>query len=214
MKESRAVGDAAAAADQRPWAEALLWLIFLGPGFLAVYVMANLHTAHLAPEKVGQIGMAWEQVIPFWRWSILPYFSIDLLYIISPFVCRTRQELRVHVLRFVIVTAISVMCFLLFPLRFGHSRPEVQGIPGLLFEVLGYVDRPFNQAPSLHVGLLVTLWSCYRKHCPPSWTWLLTLGGIGIACSVLTTWQHHFLDVPTGLLVGIIACLLIRQSTS
>ncbi|HET8881381.1 MAG TPA: phosphatase PAP2 family protein [Solimonas sp.] len=198
---------------QRPWKEALLWLLLLAPGFLAVYGGANLYTAQLAPEKIGEIGMAWEQAIPFWPWTILPYFSIDLLYLISPFVCLTRQELRTHVLRFVLVTVISAGCFVLFPLRFGHARPEVDGIPGLLFDVLSHVDQPFNQAPSLHIGLLVVLGSCYRRHCPPRWRWLLYLVLTSIACSVLTTWQHHFLDVPTGLAVGIVVCWLIQPSS-
>jgi membrane-associated phospholipid phosphatase len=198
---------------QRPWKEALLWLLLLAPGFLAVYIAANQYTAQLPPEKISEAGMAWERTIPFWPWTIVPYFSIDLLYVISPFVCRTRQELRIHVLRFALVTVASMIGFLLFPLRFEWSRPEVHGFPGLLFELLGAVDRPFNQAPSLHIGLLVVLWACYRKHVPPYWTWLLHLGFVVITCSVLTTWQHHFLDVATGLVVGIAACLLTRLPT-
>lgn len=212
MKGDSAAGAAAATVDRRPWREALLWLLVLGPGFLAVYAAANRHASRLAPERVGEIGMAWERAIPFWSWSILPYLSIDLLYVLSAFVCRTRQELRIHVLRFVTVTTISVTCFLLFPLRFDRPRPAVDGIPGLLFDALGYVDRPFNQAPSLHIGLLVVLWSCYRAHCPPRWRWLPNLIATLIAGSVLTTWQHHFLDIPAGLATGLLACLLIRQA--
>jgi membrane-associated phospholipid phosphatase len=208
-----ALGAVAEPILQRPWKEALLWLLLLAPGFLAVYIGANLHTAQLPPGEIGEVAMAWERSIPFWPWTILPYFSIDLLYVISPFVCLTRRELRIHVLRFALVTAISASCFLLFPLRFGFARPEVHGVPGLLFDVLGAVDHPFNQAPSLHIGLLVVLWSCYRRRCPPRWAWLLHLGFSSIACSVLTTWQHHFLDVATGLIVGIAVCFLVRQST-
>jgi membrane-associated phospholipid phosphatase len=212
LKERSTVDEVAALADhRRPWSEAFLWLILLGPGFLALYAGANAYTAQLPPEKVAEIGMAWERFIPFWPWSILLYMSIDLLYLVSPFLCRTRQELRIYALRFIAVTVVSVIAFLLFPLRFGAARPEVSGVPGVLFQALGYVDRPFNQAPSLHIGLLVVLWSCYRTHCPPAWRWLLNLIAVGIAYSVLTTWQHHFLDVPSGLLVGVVACLLIRQ---
>lgn len=195
---------------QRPWKEALLWLLLLTPGFLLAYSGANFYAAQLAPEQVGEIGMSWERVIPFWPWTIVPYLSIDPLYLISPFICQTRRELRLHALRFMLVTAISASCFLLFPLRFSHARPEVDGIPGLLFDVLGYVDQPFNQAPSLHIGLLVILWCCYRAHCPARWSWLLYLGFASIACSVLTTWQHHFLDMPSGLAVGLAVCWLIR----
>ncbi len=198
-------------ASPRPWKEALLCLVFLAPAFLLAYSVANLHAAQLPPERVGEVGMAWERQIPFWPWTILPYLSINLLYVIFPFICRTWQELRIHVLRFALATAVSVTCFVLFPLRFAPPRPEVEGVPGLLFGLLGRVDQPFNQAPSLHISLLMILWACYRRHCPRHWTWLLHLGFTCIACSVLTTWQHHFLDVATGLFVGIATCLLIPQ---
>ncbi|MDB5986428.1 MAG: serine/threonine protein phosphatase [Nevskia sp.] len=187
-------------------------MLLVGPGFLLVYTAANLYTAHLPPERVGEIGMAWERAIPFLPWTILPYLSIDLLYVVSPFVCRSRRELRVHVLRFAVATAFALACFMLFPLRFGFARPETSGLPDLLFRLLGTVDHPYNQAPSLHVALLVILWDCYRKHLQPRWRWLLHLGLVAITASVLTTWQHHFLDVPSGLALGIVVCLLIPQA--
>ena len=198
--------------EQRLWKEALLWLLLLAPGFLLGYSIANLHAAHLPAAQVGELRMNWEQAIPFWPWSIVPYMSIDLLYVVSPFLCRTRQELRIHVMRFAVASSISVGCFLLFPLRFSAMRPEVDGVPGILFRLLGLVDQPFNQAPSLHISLLVVLWSCYRRHWPQRWLWLLHLGFVGIATSVLTSWQHHFVDVLTGLMLGSAVCLLIRQS--
>jgi membrane-associated phospholipid phosphatase len=107
-----------------------------------------------------------------------------------------------------------VVCFVLFPQRFGPVRPEVHGIPGLLFDLLGLVDQPYHQAPSLHKSLLVILCSCYRRHCPARWTWLLNLALVCIATSVLTTRQHHFFDIPTGLAVGVLACRLIPTDSA
>ena len=158
--------------------------------------------------------MAWERSIPFLPWTIVLYVSIDLLYVASAFLCRTRRELRAHAARFALATAISVVCFVAFPLRFGPARPAVDGIPGLLFDLLGLVDHPFNQAPSLHISLLVILWACYRRHCPSRRTWLLHLGFACISMSVLTTWQHHFFDVPTGFAVGVLACRLIPMDVN
>ncbi len=198
------------AAEQRPWKEALLWLLLV-PGFLLAYIGAEYYTSVLPPNRIGEIGMAWEHVIPFWPWTILLYLSIDVMYAVSPFVCRTRGELRTHVPRFIVASLVSVICFLLFPLHFDTARPPVNGVPGALFALLGLVDRPFNQAPSLHIGMLVILWACFRPHCPKPWRWLLHLGFFLIACSVLTTWQHHFLDVPLGLLLGAAVCGVVRQ---
>jgi len=187
----------------------MLWLLLMAPGFLLAYTGTNLYASHLPPGRVHEISMGWERSIPFLPWTILLYVSIDLLYVASAFFCRTRHELRAHAARFALATAISVVCFVLFPLRFARARPSVDGIPGLLFDLLGLVDRPYNQAPSLHISLLVILWACYRRHCPSRWAWLLNLGFGGIAMSVLTTWQHHFFDLPTGFAVGVLACRVI-----
>jgi hypothetical protein len=136
----------------------MLWILLMVLGFLLAYMAADRYAAQLPPSQVHEISKGWERSIPFLPWTILLYVSIDLLYIASPFLCRTRHELRTHVGRFTLATAISVVCFVLFPLRFGPVRPEVHGIPGLLFDLLGLVDQPYNQAPSLHVSLLVILW--------------------------------------------------------
>lgn len=201
----------AVATERRPWKEALLWLLLLVPGFLLAYTGVNRYTAQLPADQVGEIVMDWERAIPFWPWTILPYLSINLLYVASPFLSTTRAELRRHVLRFVLATTVSVICFLLWPLRFGTPRPELDGLPALLFGLLGLVDNVHNQAPSLHISLLWILWDCYRRHCPPRGLWLLHLGFVAIAISVLTTWQHHFIDLLSGLLLGIGVCRLVPQ---
>jgi hypothetical protein len=205
-------GAAVAHAPQPLWREALLWLLLLAPGFLLAYIASDYYAAQLPPERVGEIKLAWESRIPFLPWTILPYLSIDLLYVISPFVCRTRRELRTHVLRFAMASAIAVGLFFLFPLRFAAPRPEIGGLPGLLFQLLGVVDQPYNQAPSLHVALLVILWDCFRRHWPRRGLWLLHSGFVAITGSVLTTWQHHLFDIPTGLALGVAVCLLFPQS--
>ncbi|HSS24258.1 MAG TPA: hypothetical protein VLL82_07610 [Mycobacterium sp.] len=56
-------------------------------------------------------------------------------------------------------------------------------------------------------------WACYRRHCPSRWTWLLNLGFALIAMSVLTTWQHHFFDIPTGFAVGVLACQVFTMDS-
>jgi hypothetical protein len=54
--------------------------------------------------------------------------------------------------------------FLAFPLRFAFARPHVDGLNGLLFTTLMSFDKPFNQAPSLHMSLLLILWTRYARH--------------------------------------------------
>ena len=189
--------------EPRPWRRALVWLVFLGPFFFLSYGLANWLASRRA--HVGSVVFAWERSIPFVPWTIIPYWSIDVLYAVSLFVCTTRDELDRHAKRLLVVQLISIVFFVALPLRFSFDRPEVRGVAGLLFKTLGSFDKPFNQAPSLHIGLLVVIWACLARHLTRRWRWVLDAWMILIAVSVLTTYQHHFIDVPTGLAVGFFA---------
>ena len=92
---------------------------------------------------------------------------------------------------------------------FGFERPDAGGVAGALFTLLMGFDKPYNQAPSLHIGLLVVLWAVYAKHLRGTAARaVLHLWFAAIGVSVLTTYQHHAIDVPTGAAVGCFALFL------
>src|SRR5262245_55898282 len=190
--------------QKRPWKRAAAWLALLGPLFFLTYGAANELAALRA--DVPSVVFDWERHIPFLAWTIIPYWSIDALYAFSLFLCSSRSSLDTHVRRLLSAQAIAVACFVVLPLRFAWDKPETSGVPGLLFDALASFDKPFNQAPSLHIALSVVLWDLYRKTVPRGWHWLVHGTFALIAVAVLTTWQHHFIDVPTGALLGLI-CL-------
>ncbi len=179
---------------------AVLWLLLLAPLFFSTYGFATWVTSQRS--DVGTMVFDWETHMPFWAWTIVPYWSIDLLYGLSLLLPNTRVELKRHALRLLTAQLIAVSCFLIWPLRFTFDRPPMDGLFGWLFEVLAGFDKPFNQAPSLHIALLVVLWVCFQRHTQGVWRWLVHgwFGLIGV--SVLTTYQHHFIDLPTGALAG------------
>lgn len=179
---------------------AVLWLLLLAPLFFGTYGFATWVTAQR--DDVASLVFDWERHMPFWAWTIVPYWSIDLLYGLSLLLPRSRDELKRHALRLLSAQVIAVSCFLLWPLRFTFPRPELDGLFGWLFAVLAGFDKPFNQAPSLHIALLVVLWVCYARHIHGAWRWLVHGWFALIGISVLTTYQHHFIDVPTGVLAG------------
>ncbi|MCB9497074.1 MAG: phosphatase PAP2/dual specificity phosphatase family protein [Fibrobacteria bacterium] len=184
----------------RPWGWAFVVIVFLAPFFFLTYGYATGVTAAL-PE-VPSVVFDWERSIPFWPWTIVPYWSIDLLYGFSLLLCATRRQLASLVASLLTVQILSVACFLLFPLRFTFERPPTDGVFGRLFDILMGFDKPFNQAPSLHIGLLVILWIVYARGTRGLVRGFFHIWFLLIGISVLTTYQHHFLDVPTGALAG------------
>jgi len=115
---------------EHPWKRALAWLAFLGPFFFASYGLANWAASRR--DLVGSVVFSWEREIPFLPWTIVPYWSIDLLYVLSLFLCATVRELDVHAKRLLCAQLVCVVCFLLFPLSFSVSRPPTDGFPGFL----------------------------------------------------------------------------------
>lgn len=188
----------------RPWKRAAAWLAFLGPFFFASYGFATWWTSRR--DDVGAIVFDWERSVPFMPWTIVPYWSIDVFYAISLFVCASVRELDAHAKRLLTAQVVAVACFLAFPLRFTFTRPPAEGVYGSLFDVLSSFDQPFNQAPSLHIALLVILWALYARHTRGVARLVVHAWALLIGASVSTTWQHHFIDVPTGALLGFL-CL-------
>ena len=185
----------------KPWRRGLLWLALLAPFFYASYGLAN----HLAAGRahVPAIVFGWEKHVPFWDWTIFPYWSINAFYGLSLLLARTRHELDRHAARLLTAQVLAVLCFIAWPLQFSFGQPAADGAAGWLFAALRGFDKPFNQAPSLHIALALILWDLYRRLLTGravrfvlhAWTFL-------ICASVLTTWQHHFIDIPTGALLG------------
>jgi protein-tyrosine phosphatase len=201
--------------NQQPkiqWRNGILWLLVLAPLFFVLYGWANTYSAGLPKNQVGEIVYDWEQYIPFLPWTILPYWSIDLLYGLSLFLPMTKFMQRQHAMRLLVATPIAVLFFWLFPLTFSAIRPESYGIWETLFDALLGFDKPYNQAPSLHIILLVILWRIYLPHFSKTGKWLWNFWCFLIVISVLTTFQHHFIDIPAGFLVGVFICFIFQLS--
>jgi len=192
---------------QRPWKRAAAWLALLGPLFYASYGFANWWASTRA--AVPSIVFEWEHAIPFWAWTIFPYWSINVFYALSLFLGRSRHLVDRHAARLLTVQLIAVGCFVMWPLHFSFGQPAVDGAPAFLFNALRGFDQPFNQAPSLHIALAVILWDWYRRLLSARWSRIvLHVWALAICASVLSTYQHHFIDIPTGALLGLLCVWL------
>lgn len=207
---ARPVRRGPAASARRPWGRAAGWLAVLGPFFFLSYGFANWWTGRL--PHVGSVVFGWERHIPFLPSTILPYMSLDAFYAGSLFLCATRAELDTHAKRLLAASVISVAGFLLFPLQFSFVRPATSGFNGALFGVLMGFDKPYNQAPSLHISLVILVWLVFARHLRGVARWVMH-GWFGlIAVSVFTTFQHHFIDGVAGAVVAVVVVYLLPDA--
>ena len=183
-------------------------LVVVAAIFYASYGATNALAS--ARANVPEIYFAWERAVPFWAWSIVPYWSLNLLYALGFFLCRDSRELARYVTKLLAAQIIATLFFIAFPLQISWEKPAVSGLSGFLFSSLAAFDLPFNQAPSLHIILCVVVGAFYLRKARAVWlkaalvAWFVLIG-----LSVLTTYQHHFIDVPTGLAAGCFV-LLVR----
>lgn len=189
---------------------AAFWLGNVSVFFASIYWLTNQVTSVRA--DVGAAVFEWERAIPFIDWTIIPYGSVLAFFVGSFFLCRSRAELSCHTARLVTVLLVSVACFVMWPQRFVFERPVVEGVLGTLFQLLTAVDLPYNRTPSLHISVLVILGALFARHthgCMRAlvYAWFALIGG-----SVLTTYQHHIIDVPAGLIAGGFCVWLFPQS--
>lgn len=183
-------------------------LVVVAAIFYASYGATNALAS--ARANVPEIYFAWERTLPFWAWSIVPYWSLNLLYALGFFLCRDSRELARYVTQLLAAQIIATLFFIAFPLQMSWEKPAVSGFSGFLFARLAAFDLPFNQAPSLHIILCVVVGAFYLRKARAVWlkaalvAWFALIG-----LSVLTTYQHHFIDIPTGLAAGCFV-LLVR----
>ncbi|MDR2881821.1 MAG: phosphatase PAP2/dual specificity phosphatase family protein [Azoarcus sp.] len=199
---------------RKAFVRGILWLLFLAPFFFLTYGFANQHGARMdAAHGVGSLVFDWEHSIPLWPWTIIPYWSIDLLYGFAFLCCRNKAATNRLAFRLLSAQLICIACFFLWPLRFTFERPALEGVFGTLFNALTSFDLPYNQAPSLHIALLVIIWWQFATFSTArAVRWVIHIWALLIALSVLTTWQHHFIDIPTGLAAGLL-CLWLWPSS-
>ena len=195
--------------------ERFLALFVISVCFLVAYNFTNwIIAARFLPWLApGTAVFDWEKLLPFVPWMIVPYWTLDLFFVGSVFFCRSRVELLVLTRRIVLAILIAATCFLLFPLEMTFSKPEVFGIPGVLFRLLSNFDQPHNLVPSLHIALGVILWTLYIPRSRGLLQPLLKGWFIIIGLSAILTWQHHVIDVLTGYLLALFVIHLIPDNS-
>jgi membrane-associated phospholipid phosphatase len=142
---------------------------------------------------------------------IIPYMSINLFFVGGPFLCKSRNELRILVQRITFAILIAGACFLLIPLRFAGVRPQPDGWMGAIYGFLYFFDQPYNLFPSLHIAFRTILADLYATHTTgvvrlASHAWFILIG-----FSTVLTYQHHIVDVAGGFVIVAICFHLFRE---
>lgn len=162
------------------------------------------------------VHLAAELRIPFVPWMTVFYMSLYLLFLLAPFILRTRRELRALVGAMAVAILASGIAFLLFPaeLAFAPARAEDLGIWAGLYRVADGLNLTYNLLPSLHVVFAVLCVSVFSARGPRTVRALLWLWALLIAASTVLIHQHHVLDAVAGWLLAILLARSWGRATS
>jgi membrane-associated phospholipid phosphatase len=191
-------------------AQRMLHAGFNWAAFGLCYLLANDFAARRGITR--DVALPLDALIPFLPWMLLPYLSSSLFFAAAFFAVRGRDALRVLSQRMLLATVLASLVFMAWPLRFGTPRPVVDA-PWLaaLFDLLGLLDQPHNQLPSLHVAFCLIWWAALRG--VPAVRWARGLLAVWLtltAVATLFTYQHHLLDVVAGGALGLLCLVLVR----
>ena len=181
-------------------ARAALTSVLLALLFLLVYPTTNWITAQRT--DVGTWYFEWERAIPFVPWLIVPYMSIDLFFIVAPFLCIDSIELRTLARRIAFAILAAGACFLLMPLHLAFPRPRADGWLGEIFTAFQGMDQPYNLFPSLHITLRTILASVYARHTRGLLRLAVHVWFSLIGFSTVLTYQHHVMDIVGGFMLA------------
>src|SRR5438067_1082270 len=137
--------------------------------------------------------------------------SIDLFFIVAPFLCRTDRELSVLAKRIAVAIIVAGICFLLLPLRFALQRSHTDDMHCALFDWFRGIDAPLNLLPSLHAALMLILLDVYFRHTRGFVRVAIMMWFVLIALSPLLTYQHHVIDIVGGFILAGYCFYLVRE---
>ena len=197
--------------DKSPLNIRWLYMSYLAFLFFILYGSVNQYTSlSTAPSS---FIFEWEKGIPFIEEWTVPYTMIYPMFILAFLLPQSNRELSLLAWSSLVIILFSVLIFLFFPLAFSFQKPETENFNWFL-EAVELIDLPYNQAPSLHVSFSVVLWFSLAKRVKAWWSKaLLALLFFTVAISTLFVYQHHFIDVITGALVGFYSCYFIGKKS-
>jgi membrane-associated phospholipid phosphatase len=176
-------------------AQTLWWvLVFHGADWLT-YQHGYRVRLHLDPELQ----------IPFVPVMVIAYLSMNLLFVMAPFILRSKPELQALTATLAGATFVAGIGFLLFPSEPAYPGWPHSGEAGVLNPLLTIATRValrHNMAPSLHVGLSAVCVLAFVSRAGATGKALLAVWMTVIAASTLLIHQHHIVDVLTGLAVA------------
>ena len=155
----------------------------------------------------------WEAGIPFQKWILPLYFTLDVAVICIPLLFRSAREALPPMGLFLIQVVIAAPFFVLLPIENAYSNDMPTGVWGAyLFEPLGMKNvSQWNQTPSLHVTYSLTVATVVARRFGGPWRWIAFAWAIPVSISTMLVHEHHLICVVGGLILYVATIPLLGR---
>lgn len=184
-----------------PYRLQILALLISGWGIL--FFLINWR--HVDPRRRLDVAIPLDRKIPFLPSWALIYFSTYLLILLPFFILDQRSQFFWLLDCVVVITLLSHLVHVVIPSQVQRvENPDRKGLSGWLMYIFQRYARPYDNFPSMHVGLSVPAVAAGYMAGGLLVGSLILIWGILVALSTLYTRQHYILDVLSGMLLGIL----------
>ena len=147
--------------------------------------------------------------VPFLQWTIWFYISEYPFMFLAVWLGTDNGERSRLFYAFILVAAIGLVIFILWPTAVARESPGSDGVTGLLWRWLYNVDTPANALPSLHVANTYLAGARLRR-LGSVWRVIAPAWAVSIVVSTLTTKQHYAIDIAGGIALAAVCFILVR----
>ncbi len=169
----------------------------------------------LTPGEGASLRCAVDDWIPFIPWTVFLYSAVYTASAYPLFAIRCPRLFMRTVVAILIILAVHLVFFSLFPVAGWDFRPDVSQWPSDSFVTWGvrltfFVDPPTNLFPSQHVSMaVIAMLVAWRASRTAGLALLPVVAGICI--SITTMKQHYLVDGLAGcLLAGMVYWLVVH----
>lgn len=188
-----------------------VFLVFLG--FTVVWFILWTGADILSSMRTTRypLYLPIETRIPFVRWVMPVYFSLDLAVVILPFLFKSWRGALPPMATMAVQTAIAAPFFVFLPIEVGFTGEAVHGIWGeYVTDPLGVPNHfSLNHVPSLHVTFAFTIAVVAGRNWGHAVLWLGMLWACAVSVSTVLVHEHHLLDVLGGLVLFLVTVPII-----
>lgn len=184
---------------------ALALVVLLGYEFLADWNLSRFGSG-IAPMM---LWTALDRRLPTIPWFVWPYAFYYVLVMLPVFLARRPSQLVEMIAAYFLVSVVAWLVYVAFPVRMDYPELLCDGISCKVLEGLYRVDGGVNVMPSLHAAhsvLAAAIFFTYRSRL----AWPVALAAMAVCVAAVLTRQHYILDVPPGILLGLVGWVVVR----